>query len=67
MEVTVQLHALAALALGKRPWYPLSRWLGEPQNLFRHLGEGKVSHTPARNQTTFLPFPSLYCSCYIVS
>ena len=67
MEVIFQLHVLAALALGKRTLYPLNRWLGETQNLARHFGEEKKSHTPAREQTTVLPFPSQYCSCYTLS
>jgi len=28
MEVSGKLHALAALPLGKSPWYPLDRKLG---------------------------------------
>jgi hypothetical protein len=43
MEVSVQLHALAALPPGKSPWYPLNRGLGGPQSQYRHSGEDKNS------------------------
>jgi hypothetical protein len=32
MEVSGQLHALAALPTGKEPWHPLDRKLGGPQS-----------------------------------
>jgi hypothetical protein len=32
MEVSCQLHAPAALPLGKSPWYSLDRRLGGPQS-----------------------------------
>jgi len=57
VEVIVHLHALAALALGKRPLYPLNWWLVENQNLSRHFGEEKKSHTPAKNKPQFFSFP----------
>jgi hypothetical protein len=39
MEVSGQLHALAALPPVKKPWYPLYRRLGEPQSRSRRGGE----------------------------
>jgi hypothetical protein len=44
MEVSGQLHALAALPPGKSPWYPLDRRrLGGPQSRSGHGGEEKNS------------------------
>jgi len=43
MEVSGQLHALAALPQGKRPWCPLARRLGRPQSQSGRSGEEKNS------------------------
>jgi hypothetical protein len=44
LEVSSQLHALAALPLGKDPpYYPLDRKLGGPQRRSRRGGEEKNS------------------------
>jgi len=39
MEVNGQLHALAASALRKEPWYPLDRRLGGSQTQSGHGGK----------------------------
>jgi hypothetical protein len=39
MEVSGQLHTLAALPQGKSPWYPLDRRLGGPQSRSECGGE----------------------------
>jgi hypothetical protein len=39
MEVSCQLHALAALPPGKSPWYPLDMRLGGPQSQSGRGGE----------------------------
>jgi len=49
MEVHGELHAPATLPLGKHPWYPLYRRLGEPHNWSGHGGEEK----------NFQPLPGL--------
>jgi hypothetical protein len=41
MEVSGQLHALAALPQGKNPWHPLDRRSGGPQSRSRRGGEEK--------------------------
>jgi hypothetical protein len=41
MEVSGQLHAPAALAQGKSPWYPLDRRLDGPQSRSGRGGEEK--------------------------
>jgi hypothetical protein len=46
MEVSGQLHALAALPLGKEPPYPLDRRLGGPQSRSGRGGEEKNSQPP---------------------
>jgi len=38
-EVSGQLHASAALPMGKESLYPLSRWLGGPQSRSGRGGE----------------------------
>jgi hypothetical protein len=43
MEVSGQLHALAALPPGKSPWYPLDRRLGGPQTRYGRGGKEKNS------------------------
>jgi hypothetical protein len=43
MEVSGQLHALAALPPGKEPWYPLDRRLGGSQSRSGRGGEEKNS------------------------
>jgi hypothetical protein len=43
MDVSGQLHAPAALAQGKIPWYPLVRRLGGPQSRSGCRGEEKNS------------------------
>jgi hypothetical protein len=43
MEVSGQLHALAALPQGKSPWYPLDRRLSGPQSRSWRGGEEKYS------------------------
>jgi hypothetical protein len=39
MDVSGQLHASAALPMGKESLYPLSRWLGGPQSRSGRGGE----------------------------
>jgi hypothetical protein len=54
MEVSGQLHALAASSPGKEPPLPigLDRWLGGPQSWSGHGGEEKNSFiAPAKNRT----------------
>jgi hypothetical protein len=46
MEVSGQLHALAALLPEKNPWYPLDRRLGGPQSRSGRGGEEKNSQPP---------------------
>jgi hypothetical protein len=41
MEVSGQLHALAALPRGSRPRYPMDRRLGGPQSRSERYGEDK--------------------------
>jgi len=52
MEVSGQLHAPAALPVGKRPWCPLDRRLGGPQSRYggggMYLHRHKKSHFPIR-------------------
>jgi hypothetical protein len=43
MEVSGQLHALAALSLEKDPTYLMNRWMGGPQSRSRRGGEEKNS------------------------
>jgi hypothetical protein len=53
MEVSVQLHALAAIPPGKDPSFPhylLDRRMGRPQRQSEHSGEEQKS-AAARNQT----------------
>jgi hypothetical protein len=45
MQVSGQLHALAALPLGKNPWYPMDRRLGGSQSQFGCGGEEKKYHS----------------------
>jgi hypothetical protein len=47
MEVSDQLHALAALPQGKSLWYPLDRRLGGTQSRSGRGGEEKNSQPPA--------------------
>jgi len=42
MEMIGQLHAPAALTLGKIPRYQLDMRLGGPQSRFGHAGEEKI-------------------------
>jgi len=45
--VSSQLQAPATLPQGKRPWYPLDKWLGGTQSQSGHGGEEKNSqHLP---------------------
>jgi hypothetical protein len=44
MEVSVQLHAPAALSPRYEPWYPSDRRLGGPQSRSGRGGEEKKSH-----------------------
>jgi hypothetical protein len=54
MEVTGQLHDLAALSPGTEPWYPLkNRKLDGTQSRSALSGEEKIS-APARYQTLIL-------------
>jgi hypothetical protein len=46
MEVSGQLHDLAALPPEKDPRYPLDRWMGEPQSRSGHGVEEKNSQPP---------------------
>jgi hypothetical protein len=46
MEVSGQLHALAALPHVKGPWYPLDRRLAGPQSRSGRGGEEKNSQPP---------------------
>jgi hypothetical protein len=46
MEVSDQLHALAALPQGRSPWYPLDRRLGGTQSRSGRGGEGKNTQSP---------------------
>jgi hypothetical protein len=46
MEVSGQIHALAALPQGKSPWYPLDRRLGGHQSRSGRGGEQQNSHPP---------------------
>jgi hypothetical protein len=46
MEVSGQLHAPAALPLGKEPWYTLDMGLGRPQSRYGHGNEEKNSQPP---------------------
>jgi hypothetical protein len=41
MEVSGQLHTLAALILGRRPHHPLDRRMGESQNQSKKGSEEK--------------------------
>jgi hypothetical protein len=43
MEVSGQLHALAALLLGKSPWYPMEKRQGGPQSRSGRGGEENKS------------------------
>jgi hypothetical protein len=43
MEVSGQLHALAALPQGKSPWYPLDRRMDGPQSQSKHSVEERIS------------------------
>jgi hypothetical protein len=43
MEVSIDLHALVALLLGKHPRYPLDRRLGGPQSRSGRCGGEKIS------------------------
>jgi len=43
MEVSGQLHTLAALPQGRSPWYPVDRRVGEPQSHSGYGGEEKNS------------------------
>jgi hypothetical protein len=52
--MTGQFHTPAALLLGKSPWYPLGKRLGEPQNQPGCCGEEKKVTALARNQTPVL-------------
>jgi hypothetical protein len=42
MEVSGQLHALAALPQGKSPWYPLDRRLGGPRTVLDAVVKRKI-------------------------
>jgi hypothetical protein len=46
MEVSGQLHVLAAYPQGKSPLYPLDRRLGGPQSRSGRSGEEKNSQPP---------------------
>jgi hypothetical protein len=54
MEVSGQLHALAALSPGKEPMVPLDRRLGGPQSRSGRGGEEKNSQPPPDSQINFL-------------
>jgi len=46
MELSGQLHALAAYPQGKSPWYPLDRRMCGPQSNSGRGGEEKNSQPP---------------------
>jgi hypothetical protein len=61
MEVSGQLHALAALPWRKSPWYPLNRRLGGLQNQSRCSGEEKkILHSRESNTGHPAGSPSIY-------
>jgi hypothetical protein len=65
--VSGQLHALAALPLGKKPpWYPLETKLGGPQNLPGRRGKEKILDPywdSNSDISVFQPIASCYTHC----
>jgi hypothetical protein len=51
MEMSGQLHAPAALTMGKYPRYPLDRKLGGSQRSSGHGGKEINIRVPSRNST----------------
>jgi hypothetical protein len=58
MEVSGQLHALAALPPGKEPPYPLDRRLVGPQSRCGRCGEGKNLLPLSGIESRFLDRPT---------
>jgi hypothetical protein len=63
--VSGQLHAPAALPLGKSPRYPLYRRLGGPQSRSGQHGEVKFFYPTGTRNPTFQPLGSRYTDCAI--
>jgi hypothetical protein len=59
MEVSVQLHAPAAVPQGKSPQHPLTGRQGGPQNRFRRFGEYIKFVSTAGNRTRHRPVRSV--------
>jgi hypothetical protein len=62
MEVSGQLHAMAALPPAKELWYPLDRKLGGPQSQSGRGGEEKNSQ-PLQGQEPPIPIQSVDQLC----